>query len=492
MNPFPNDQPFVSRRDFLRQSACKALGLGGMISAITDLRLINSAAAQTTSGDDDYKALVCLFLNGGNDASNCIVPRGPAYTGYADTRGILAIPESDLRPIDTTGGDGRLWGLHPRLGSDVSGVTTLHSLYESGKMALLGNVGTLVAPTNQAQYLSGGVEVPPQLFSHKDQQIHWQSSVPDKPFSSGWGGRIADILHPGNIADGAEISMSISLAGTNNFLVGATDAAVQYRVTPAGAIGLNGYGFAKNDSGDYRNNAQGVRLRAFDEIMSQSRSNLFEESYRGSVERARENQAFLSEALDGLELPADFPDFPQTTLGDQLKMVANLLAVRDSLKHKRQVFFVQISGWDNHASLLPAHEQLLLELSEAVGAFYDATVSLGIDNQVTSFTNSDFGRTFSPNGSIETAGADHGWGGHAFIVGGAVQGGQLYGTMPDLSLGGPDDTNLNNARGRWIPTTSVDEYGATLARWFGLSETELEIVFPNLHRFDHPDLGFMA
>ena len=469
--------PDLSRRRFIGAASCAAVGATGLLSSLASLRLIGAAAsagngpqlpAAAAAIGSDYKALVCLFLQGGNDANNLIVPSdATGYAAYAAARSNLALPQTGLLPISPRTSDGRAFALH-------AAVPELQGLFASGKAALLGNVGTLVYPTTKAQYTAGSVPLPPQLFSHNDQQVQWQNSVPDKPTPTGWGGRIADLVNSFNSNN--QISMSISLAGTNYFQVGSQ--VTQYAVTTSGAVTFSGTTGGNNP----------IRYQAQKDLFAAAPPNLFDAAFAGISGSAIANADFLTTSLAGERAIATV--FPSTTASNQLKMVARLIAASPNLGLKRQVFFVQLGGWDTHASQIntsdPAkdtHALLLAQISQAVKAFYDATIELGVSNQVTLFTASDFGRTYRSNGD----GSDHGWGNHQFIVGGAVKGGDIYGRIPTLTINGPDDTGL----GRWIPTTSVDEYAATLASWFGVSSTDLPIVLPNIGRFAKPNLGFM-
>jgi len=472
--------PEVTRREFLGNACCAAVGATGLLSALGSLRLMGAAASPangpqlpSTAGapiTSDYKALVCLFLNGGNDANNLIIPLGSGYAAYASARSNLAIPQASVLPFTPRTADGRSWGLHPS-------VTDLHALFNSGKMALLANAGTLVYPTTKTQYNASSVPLPPQLFSHSDQQVQWQHSVPDKPTSTGWGGRTADLLNAFNTSD--QISMSISLAGKNTFQVGAKVS--QYAIGTGGAVSLSG-------STSSATSLDGIRFRAQKDIFAQSQSTLFETAFASATGDAIVSADLLNTVLAAS--PAITTVFPNTSAGNQLKMAARLIGASPTLGLKRQVFFVQLGGWDTHAAQLVntdpvngTHAGLLAQISQAVNAFYNATIELGVANQVTTFTASDFGRTYRSNGD----GSDHGWGSHHFIVGGAVNGTELYGKMPTLTVNGPDDTT----QGRWIPTTSVDEYAATLATWFGVSATDLATVLPNIRRFAKPNLGFL-
>lgn len=464
MNP-----PLIPRRKFLQRAACAAVGNLGIASTIWNLRAINAAAQAPTGGiqPGDFKALVCVFLYGGNDSANLLIPRDAAsYAAYSNLRGILAIPQANILPISDLVNDGRDYALHPS-------VPQLRNIYNQGKLALVANVGSLAAPVTRTTYLNGSVQLPPQLFSHEDQQMQWQTSLPGSPNRTGWGGRMADLLHTLNNANA--ISMSISVSGSNVFEVG--NVVSQYGVSTYGSIGLSGfYGGATNPG-----------LVAYNNIVNLPYTNLFERAFGAVTRRAIDNNDLVTNALaSATPLTTPFP--ANSYLADQLKMVAQLIAVRSTLGMRRQIYFVATGGFDTHDHELTDQPQLLADVSGAMSAFYNATVELGVQNSVTSFTASDFGRTFTTNG----AGSDHGWGGHHIVMGGDVRGGNVYGRFPVLSVDGPDDTGY----GRWIPSTSVDEYGATLAKWFGVNPSlsagsEMLTVFPNLGRFATPDLGFM-
>ena len=449
-----------TRRTFIRQAACAALTTSGILNTIFDLRRLS---AMTVPNGNDYRALVCLFLYGGNDANNVIIPHdADGYASYAAARGILAIPQASLLPLTLQNGDGRDFGFHPSL-------PELQGLFNQGHLGIVANVGTLVAPITRAQYLSGRAAVPPQLFSHADQSVQWQTSVPDQPGRTGWGGRMADVLH--SLNGNSQISLSISIAGTNTFEVG--NLVLPYSVSSDGSIGLAGFDGSANAN---------IRLQAFRDLLALPHNNLFEKGYSDTVTRAITANDLLTAALAGL--PPLQTVFPATALANQLHMVAKLIAARTNLGMRRQIFFCSVGGYDTHGDQLTGQANLLTELSQALNAFYSTTVELGVAQDVTAFTASDFGRTFPTNGS----GSDHGWGSHQFVLGGAVQGGRLFGTFPTLAVNGPDDTG----QGRWIPTTSVDEFSATLATWFGVSSSDLPTVLPNIGRFAHPNLGIFG
>ena len=452
-----------ARRDFLRQACCAAVGSTGVLSTLAQLRLIGAVAAAGASRvraaavPADYKALVCVFLYGGNDGSNTIIPTSATdYSDYARVRGALAVSQSSLLPIaPRRHSDGRSYGLHPA-------VPELQRQFQQGRLAILANVGTLVQPVTLAQFRNNQA-LPPQLFAHNEQATQWQSSVPDRPFQTGWGGRVADLVNTFNANN--QISMSISLTGQNSFQVG--QSVSQFSV---GSGGITPMGVGATIAG-------GVRR-----IVASAPPNLLEAAFGGVTRTAIDDNALLGSLLQ--TAPTLRTAFPNSNLGRQLRMVATLISLAPALRLKRQIFFCSIQGFDTHALQLPSHGPLLAEVSAALAAFYDATVELAVANLVTAFTASDFGRTYT----INTDGTDHGWGNQQFVIGGAVQGGDIYGTMPSLALGGPDDTG----QGRWLPTTSVDEYSATLATWFGVSATDLPVVLPNIGRFAKPNLGFMG
>ncbi len=448
-----------TRRTFIRQAACAALTTSGILNTIFDLRRLSAAPMDTS----DYKALICLFLYGGNDANNLIIPHDTSgYASYVAARGVLAIPQASLLPLTLQNGDGRDFAFHPNL-------PELQGLFNQGKLGIVANVGTLVAPVTRAQYLAGGAAVPPQLFSHADQSVQWQTSVPDQISKTGWGGRMADLLQSLNA--GSKISLSLSIAGTNTFEVGNT--VLPYVISPTGSVGLTGFDGSANAN---------VRLQAFKDLLALPHNNLFEQAYADTVSRSIAANDLLTSALTGI--PTFQTVFPNSSLGGQLNMIAKLIAARNNLSMGRQIFFCSVGGYDTHGDQLTGQANLFTELSQGLNAFYAATNELGIAQNVTTFTASDFGRTYPTNGG----GSDHGWGSHQFVLGGAVQGGRLFGTFPTLAVNGPDDTG----QGRWIPTTSVDEFSATLATWFGVSASDLSAVLPNIGRFAHPNLGIFG
>ena len=490
-NPYSD----LTRRQFIRRAACAAVGTVAMTSAIRDLRFMNAAVAQ--SNVTDYKALVCIFLQGGNDSNNMIIPTLQSqYDNYAAIRSpVLAIPQSAILPVTSLDGDGNTYGLHPSC-------PELQTLFGQGKLAFLFNTGTLVHPITRQQYLSGSAAMPPQLFSHADQQTQWQTSIPDQPPLTGWGGRCADLL--ASVQPSAPISLMVTLAGANIFEVG--NIVSQYSVSTSGAISLS---LPSSPSGGAKAN----RLPTLMNILGLPYSNLQSQAYAAVAEQAINTGTLLNTAIAGTPSTFWTTPFPtkitppeggtafNSSLSPQLQMVARLIAAGNTplasggFGMKRQIFFVQIGGYDLHTGqtdydpntpnnvLLGAHTNLLAELSQSMYAFQMAMEQLGLSDNVTSFTASDFGRTFPSNGE----GSDHGWGSHHLILGGAVNGQRTYGEFPALTVNGPNDTST----GRWIPTPAIDQYFATLATWFGVDSGNLSTVFPNLGRFSSPNLGFV-
>ncbi len=460
----------LTRRQFLGQASCAAISSTALFSTLLNLRMAGTAAAQS-GGGSDYKALVCLFLAGGNDSFNLLVPSGNAaheYPQYQAIRQDLALPQASLLPLTPLNDPGRTLGLHPSMAG-------LQGLFANGKAAMVANVGTLVERITKAQYENGTVPVPLGLYSHSDQIQQWQTSIPESATGIGWGGRTADLLHMLNANQ--DISMNISLSGSNVWQAG--QEVVEYSITDNGSIGLSGY----EGSGTGRSATRGA---AVDSQLALTYRNLFEETFAKGSRKAIDAHFNFMAAINAA--PALTTVFPASNLGDNLRMVARVIAARQGLNVRRQTFFVQAGGWDHHDELIANQQGMLDDVSQAVTAFYNATVELGIQDSVVLFSASDFSRTLTSNG----AGSYHTWGGNHFVVGGPVVGQRIYGQYPDLY----DDNALDTGRGRLIPTTSVDEYFAELALWLGVDRGNLDVVLPNIARFYDPNsatmpLGFL-
>jgi len=488
----------LTRRQFIRQAACAAVGTVALTSTVRDLRLMNAVVAQ--SSINDYRALVCLFLAGGNDSNNLIIPTLQSeYDDYAAIRTpVLALPLTGgppntlVLPISPLNSDGHSYGLHPAC-------PELQTLFGEGKLATVFNVGTLVYPMTRAEYQGGILKRPPQLFSHSDQVTQWQTSVPDRPPGTGWGGRCGDLL--ASVQPDAAVSMAITLAGANTFETG--NFVSSYSVSTSGAIALTP-----------TSQLTGARLQALTNILGAPYPNLQAKAYADVAAHSITTGALLNTAI-APTAAANYwtttfpgtvvlPTYPATTfnssLGPQLRMIARLIEAGARARSsggfgmKRQIFFCSVGGYDLHANQttvtagvpIPyrgSHANLLAEVSQSLYAFQRAMEQIGLSNNVTVFTASDFNRTFPCNGQ----GSDHGWGSHHLVLGGAVQGRRTYGIWPTLTVNGPDDTST----GRWIPTTAIDQYFATLASWFGVDNSNLLTVFPNLDRFSGRNLGFV-
>ncbi len=460
-NNVPRGTAFHQRREFLRRSA--AMSIAGVAAPwALNLAAIGQAAAATTVSD--YKALVCVFLYGGNDYGNTLIPYDATnYAAYQSIRTGIALPQDTLLPLvpSTALPSGRQMAFAP----EWSG---MKSLFDAGKLGMLLNVGTLIQPTTLAQYNAKSVALPPKLFSHNDQQSVWQSSLPEGA-TSGWGGRIGDLF----LANNAQTTFTcINVSGNAVFMAGSS--AVQYQVSASGAVALSA-----TRSPVYGSQACANAMTA---ITMAPSTHLFENEVATIMRRAVDAQASLSTALSAV--PALQTVFATTSLSSQLALVARIIAARGSLGAKRQVFFVSLGGFDNHDFLPQQHPGLLAQVSAAIKSFYDATAELGVANAVTTFTASDFGRTLSSNGD----GSDHGWGSHHVVAGGAVRGGRFHGVLPATAVNGSDDVG----QGRLLPTTSVDQLGAALAAWFGVPASDLPTVFPNIGRFDQSALGLFA
>jgi uncharacterized protein (DUF1501 family) len=476
-----------TRRAFLRRAGQLAFTGAALPTALNLAAMADAAAFNAT----DYKALVCVFLNGGNDYANTVINYDNAsYDQYAAVRGGagrngggIAIAQAALTPtlLNPTVAlpGGKQYAMHPSM-------TGLAGLFNSGVAAVQLNIGPLVAPVTRQQYNSSNrvaYPLPPKLFSHNDQQSVWQSSQPEGA-TTGWGGHIGDLALSSNTN---RVLTCVSVTGNTVFLSG--DQALSYQVSTGGAVKINAI-----NNNVY--NSAAVRA-AINSLALQTRSHVLENEYNLVTARAVGAESAISSALAAYPATAaPFNTFPaNNNLADQLRMVARLIAARTQLGNARQVFFVSIGGFDLHDNLINGQASLMDRLSSALTAFYNATATLGVADKVTTFTASDFGRTLTSNGD----GSDHGWGSHHFMVGGAVRGKAFYGKAPPVSVTN-STTDANDqwhvGQGRLLPSTSVDQYAGTLATWFGVQGTEMNGILPNMGNFNSADyptnLGFMA
>jgi uncharacterized protein (DUF1501 family) len=452
----------LNRREFLTTTGATAatVAIGSYPGAAF------SQVIGTIAPFPDYKALVCVFLHGGNDSFNMVIPRSNAeYNIYAASRQNMAVAQQDLLAINPVTADGTDYGLHPSMPG-------LQGLFENGRAAIISNIGPLIQPTTKADFFNESVTLPPQLFSHNDQQDQWNSLRGTTVSKTGWAGRLADMIRT-NVAD-QQLATNVSLSG--NSLLQSADETVAYVIGSNGPLEFQGF----SNSGDPNDIFYQQRL-AFERVINANYDTIYERGFADVQRRAVATADLVNGALDGA-LPLNTV-FPQTPLGNQLQTVARLISVRDSFAMQRQVFFVGIGGFDSHDDQVLNQPGLLGGVSEAMTAFYNATVEIGVADSITSFTQSDFGRTLTSNGD----GTDHAWGGNQLIIGDAVLGRDIYGTFPSLVLDGADDVG----GGRLIPTTSADQYAATLANWFGIPDQDLDMVAPNIGNFAMRTLGFM-
>lgn len=462
----------INRRRFLTAAAA-----GGLAYAFGRTpQAAFAATSGTAAAFDDYRALICVFLFGGNDSFNMVVPRSSAeYAEYAAARQNLAIPQASLLAINPLVPDpnGALYGLHPSLAP----VATLFE--QDMACAIVANVGPLIEPTTKAQFMNRSVRLPPQLFSHNDQQDQWHALKGESVGRSGWGGRVADELaDPGLPSPLVQpLAVNLSLSGQSLFQTGLSS--VPYTMGPTGPVELFGL--------DGADGLSLARRAAFDAVIGANFPTVYERAYARVQRSTRQSAATIGAALAAVRAPNAAPfatPFPASPLGTQLRTVAEMIAVRDELQVNRQIFFVATGGFDTHDAQSADQPGLLDNVGRCLAAFYRATVEMGIAGGVTTFTQSDFGRTLTSNGD----GTDHAWGGNQFVIGGAVAGRRIYGRYPLLRIDGPDDVG----GGRMIPAVSCDQYAATLASWFGVPDAALAGVAPHLVNFAERNLGFLV
>jgi uncharacterized protein (DUF1501 family) len=462
-----------TRRTFLRQQSCAAMSSLPVLNTLLNLQLASQVAAQ--GAPTDRKTLVCVFLSGGIDTFNLLVPRDARHTSYATARGNLALSTASLQNLNQiAAGDGSLYGLHPSCSGLAELFNGIGGDTSKRRAAFITNIGTLVQPTTKAQYLAESVPLPRALFSHSDQIDQWQTSVPQgMTEASGWAGRLADILH--STANTGQTAMNISFSGNSLFQVG--NSSQQFVVTDAGALTLT-----QAQPGLSATNPLTVKNSAHTSIISQTYANLMQQSYAKLTKDSLDLQIYFKTQFDGFDDSSISGLFPSNYFGRQMLALAKTIAIRQQLGVTRQTLFVNFGGWDHHGELLNTQAGMLAGLSPALTGFQKALEQLSLQDSVLTFTASDFGRTLRSNGR----GTDHAWGGNALIMGGPVEGGKVYGTFPDLTLDGPADVGYG---GRMLPTTAVDQLVAEMLRWFGVSAANTSYVLPNISHFYTPGSG---
>lgn len=450
----------TTRREFLKGLGCGALSATPLLGSLVHLGTATSAAAQSLPGGDDYRALVCILLAGGNDSWNMIVPHEAGeYADYAASRSDLALDRDALLRVSPAGLD-RDFGFHPSM-------LGARDLFDAGRLAVVQNVGTLVERVTLADISSSRGSLPQGLYSHSDQIRQWQTSVPEDRDALGWGGRMADLLQGVNV--GGQLAMGISLSGTNDFQAG--QGTREFAIGPEGSTSI--FGFGDTDP------LQVIREGAVRGMVEARYQSLLAQAFADRMADGIRNDEVFRTAI--AEAPGLLTPFGAGPLSQDLRMIAETISVRRALGMRRQTFFVLVGGWDHHDEVLTTQAPMLAGVSQALSEFDAALGELGVREEVTTFTISDFGRTLTSNGR----GSDHGWGGNALVMGGSVRGGDFYGTPPPLYTG----SELDTGRGRLIPTLSTDEYFAELALWFGVTPGDLDAVLPNISRFTSPSLA---
>ena len=464
-----------SRRKFLGTASCGAIGTATVFSSLFNLGMSNVLAGTrprsfSLDAGEDYKALVCILLSGGNDSYNMLVPVDEdPYAAYSTSRSELTLDSSALLPLNGGDDQGRSFALHPAMGE-------VQQLYNQGKAAMVANVGTLIQPVTRQEFYNDSVPLPLGLFSHSDQAQQWQTSIPQSRSASGWGGRIADIMRELNT--NPDLSMNISLAGNNAFQAGRET--VSYSITNygGGSVGLKGF--------DQDHPFFALQKATVKSLLEQQYQDVFKQTYAEVINNGQANHELFSGAVRSVNFNTIFSD---NYISQNLQMIAKVIGARQALGMRRQTFFLNYGGWDHHDELLNNQAEMLAVLSKGLGEFQSALAELDIEEGVTTFTISDFARTLTSNGN----GTDHAWGGNCLVQGGAVQGGKVYGDYPDLTL----NSNLELGGGVLIPTLSSDEYFAELALWFGVAPSDLGLIFPNLGNFystsgNSAPIGFMG
>jgi uncharacterized protein (DUF1501 family) len=487
-----------NRREFLAKTGC-ALSMATLATQVDGFGLMSAMAQKAdrakkeetlNNPPSDYRALVCLFWAGGCDGNNLVIPihndasvsNYSAYSAARNTQG-LALAQNTLSPISVPRIGNLSYGLHPALGLNNG----LHELWGLGKMAIVTNVGTLTAPMTRTQYQNNSIPKPFQLYSHSDQVSQFHGGRSDVASFTGWGGRTSD-RRTASDNPGGLVPMITSISGSQLFTAGQTTFPLAIASAPTGLNSVLAY------SGFGTSTAEVARRASFDNLRGMDLNN----DLVAAASNISNSAVSANAALQTWQEVT--VTFPNTSIGNQLKQVARMIKKRTDLSVNRQIFYVQIGSFDTHNNQLPTQTTLLTQFSQAARAFYDEMVTQGISDKVTLFTMSDFNRTFNPAGSGGTVGSDHAWGNHMFVIGGSVAGSNFYGVntsngtpFPTLVQNGPDDADSGtNARGRWIPTTSVEQYAATLAKWFGVTPADMPFVFPKINNFPtNQDLGFL-
>ena len=454
----------INRRKFVQQAGCAALGSTTLLSTLLNLKTIGASAADSSANCGDYKALVCVLLSGGNDSFNMLIPTDNAeYNHYAASRSNLAIPQNEILPINALNTGARTFGLHPSM-------NRTQSLFDSGKLAFVSNIGTLIEPITKQQFYNGTIATPLGLYSHSDQIMHWQTGIPNQRIATGWAGKIADLLHAGNTNQ--TLSMNMSMHGSNVWQTSSNT--VEFSLNPSS--GSNPVISIWNDNDDWIPHT--ARKNFFDNALDANYYNALTNTYTNTTKQARVGAQQLEAALANtptynVPFVDTSPDWP--FLSNSFKVVADMISARNTVGMNRQTFFIDFGGWDHHDDLMGDQPSMLRRLDESLDQFNQALEQLGMADCVTTFVMSEFGRTLTSNGD----GSDHGWGGNVMVMGGSVNGQNIYGDYPLLEL----NSSLEVGGGVFIPTTSCDSYFAELALWFGVPVSELPTLFPNLGNF---------
>ncbi len=454
-----SENKLYSRRKFIGQTSCAAIGSATLFNTLINLKAMNALALNNSAMDPEYKALVCINLSGGCDSYNMVVPYiNSEYNIYKKVRSNLAIDKSELLKLRITNQPNKEYGLHPAM-------KDLQQMIDSSEASLIANVGTLLAPTTRDDFYNNRVPLPLGLFSHSDQGAHWQTGIAQSRTNIGWGGRMSDLINDMNINE--KISMNVSLEGTNYFQTG--NDLVEYVVDPLnGSLGIRGY--RPDNMYDIFNIQKSAGI---DSMLNQTYTDVFKKTYVDVLRNSRDGQLQFQAALD--KSPDFAGMFTDNRFSNTMKMIARIVAIHQELGYKRQIFYVNHYGWDHHDEVLNNQTAMLGEISKGLKEFNTALKQINMFDQVTTFNISEFGRTLTSNGN----GSDHAWGGNCFVMGGAVSGAKMFGKYPSLDL----KSILNVYEGSIIPTTPVDLYFADLALWMGVAKSDLSYVLPNIGNF---------